>query len=70
MLKDTISTLRKEKGLSMKALAAKAGVQITRVSDIENGKTKDPQFSTMCKLSDALGFSLDKLRAELRKEGK
>lgn len=62
MLKDVIKGRRLEIGLSVNALARVIGVSSSRVWQIEEGTTKDPQFSTVCKLADALGITLEEIR--------
>lgn len=51
---------REHRGLSASALAEKAAVAQSYVSEIETGK-KDGSLKTMRKLADALGVSIDDL---------
>jgi transcriptional regulator with XRE-family HTH domain len=46
--------VRRSRLLSMRELAAKSGVSLKTISDIELGRT-NPALSTIRKLSDALG---------------
>jgi len=56
-----IRACRKEKGMSIRKLAALSGVPATTVCRIENLMC-DPQFTTVCNLADALDIDIDKLR--------
>ncbi len=47
---------RRAKGLSLRALAEKAGVNWTAIHRIEKGK--DPLLSTLAKLAKALGVKV------------
>lgn len=49
--------LREERGVSMRALAAKSGLSANALSMIERGKTS-PSVSTLYKLADAMGVSI------------
>lgn len=53
-----LTAWRKAAGLSMKALAAKAGIRQATISDIENARI-DPRWSTVKALADALGVEAD-----------
>ena len=57
--------LRKEKRLSVRALANKAGMSYTYVSNVENGKV-DPSLSVLKRLAKALGVTVSKLVQEPR----
>ena len=50
-----------EKGMTQKALAAKAGIS---PNTIRNIKTERISFKNMCKIADALEVSLDEFRKE------
>ncbi len=50
-----------QRGLSIRALAAKAGVNYTVLYNVLNGKTLTIQDKTLKKLSDALNLSIDDL---------
>ena len=51
--------IRTEKGLSVLALAVASGVPRRTIQDLEGGN--DGRMSTMIKLADALGVTLDEL---------
>ena len=53
-----LTAWRKALGLTMAELAAKAGLRVASISDIENGRI-DPRYSTVRTLSDALGLAPD-----------
>jgi transcriptional regulator with XRE-family HTH domain len=55
--------LRKQTGLSQRALAAKAKMSFTYLSNVENGKA-DPSLSTLRRLARALGVSVSNLVKE------
>ncbi len=48
-----LKAIRKEKGLSQRALAAKAKMSVTYLCNVENGKA-DPSLSTLRRLAKAL----------------
>jgi len=50
---------RKAAGLNRTALATKAGLNASHVRLIEEGHREDPSGTTLAKLADALGVSLD-----------
>ena len=60
MIGEKIQKLRKEKNLSLRALAEKAGISKSTLSDIENGNT-NPTTNTLNKLAIALNVSLEDL---------
>lgn len=49
--------IREKKGLSLRALAEKAGVDWSAINRIELGKTT-PKFATLEKLAQGLGVSV------------
>jgi DNA-binding Xre family transcriptional regulator len=51
---------REHRGLSLRALAAKAGISAAMLSEIENGK-KEGSVRTLAALARALGLDLDDL---------
>jgi transcriptional regulator with XRE-family HTH domain len=61
--------LRTAAGLTQMNLAAKARVNVSIVSQIEQGTTTDPRVSTMRRLARALGVSLDELAGPEAEEG-
>lgn len=42
----------------------KAGLGENTLYDLKSGRNKDPRWSTMCKIADALEVSLDVFRKE------
>lgn len=56
-----LKALRAEAKLSQQALAVRAGLSLSVVSQIEQGRKEDPRVSTARALADALGASLDDL---------
>ena len=55
-----VKVWREYRGLSQRALAARAGLDFTYLSQIETGARKGP-VKTMKKLAEALGIDLDDL---------
>ena len=53
-----LTAWRRSLGLTMADLAAKAGVRVASISDIENGRI-DPRYSTVKTLATALGLDPD-----------
>lgn len=53
--------LRKEKGWSQQKLAQEAGLSLTGITKMEQGITTDPVISSLRKIADALGVSLDQV---------
>lgn len=62
-----VKRLREKQGLSVRALAAKAGMSYTYVSNVENEKV-DPALSTLRRLAKALGTTASDLIREPRKK--
>jgi transcriptional regulator with XRE-family HTH domain len=63
-----LSEVRRSRLLTMRALAAKAGVSLKTVNNVEMGHIS-PQLSTIAKLSEALGvdpMEVDEFRAVIR----
>lgn len=57
---ERLVTLRKERGLTQKALAEKAGTHLTQVQRYEGGETQ-PALEALRKLALALNVSADRL---------
>lgn len=57
-----IRKLREERGLSIEALAHRANLHWTYVSEIERGR-RNPSWSVVCALADGLGVELAELVA-------
>jgi transcriptional regulator with XRE-family HTH domain len=64
-----VRRLREARGWSQQALAQAAGLSITVVALIEQGKREDPKLSTVAALARALGVGLDDLAGEGRRKG-
>lgn len=54
-----LKQLRKEKGLSARALSEASGVPVRTIEDLE--RRNDGRVSTLIKLADALEVTLDEL---------
>jgi transcriptional regulator with XRE-family HTH domain len=62
-----LRAIRLEKGLTQQALAKKAGMSYTFLSNVERGKA-DPSLTTLKRLAAALGVTVSQLVKE-RKDG-
>jgi len=51
---ELLRQLRKDSGLSLEALAARSGVSVRTISDLELGKAKSPRESTLSRLARGL----------------
>ena len=58
-----IASLRMERGLSQRALAASLGLDRPTLNAIESG-TGNPTFETLCRIADGLGVKLNALFRE------
>ena len=65
-LGELISVARELKGWTLRELEAKTGVSNPLLSQIETGKVKDPGFSTVVRIADALGISVERLAKTAR----
>ncbi len=54
-LAERLKKIREKAGMSQQDLAVKAGLSISSVSQIEQGKKPDPRVSTIQALASALG---------------
>jgi transcriptional regulator with XRE-family HTH domain len=63
-LGETISYERRIRSLSQWQLAARAGLSEDGLKGVEQGRRRDPRISTVLKIADALGMSIDELLAE------
>jgi len=59
--------LRKSAGLSQRDLAARAGIDFTYLSKIENGRVEPPAEETVLTLARVLGAEADDLLGRARK---
>jgi len=64
VLAKNMQRLMDERGLSKTELSFDSRIPYTRVAMILRGQTKDPQLSTVVKLAEALGVSIDTLAAD------
>ena len=55
-----LQSLRKARGLTLRALAAQARVTTSQLSDMEHGRGL-PSCVTLCRLADALGVLVDEV---------
>ena len=60
-MKINLLKYREQKNLTLAALSEMTGLGTGRLSEIETGVTSDPRISTIIKIADALGVSLDEL---------
>lgn len=56
-----VRTLRRDRGLSQAALAAKAGVTDAYIAQLETGKKKNPSLDVLKRLAKALGVPVAEL---------
>lgn len=61
IMKTKLKELRKSNNLSMDKLGKEINMSSGEISDIENGKKKDPRISTLIKIADYFDVSLDEL---------
>jgi len=59
-LAELISVARELKGWTLRDLDKASGVSHAMISQIETGKVRNPSFTTVVRLVDALGISLDR----------
>ena len=62
MIAENLKRLRKEKGLTQRALSTKSGIAEITIRNYEAGKYK-PKMDKLLKIADALGVSLSELFA-------
>lgn len=60
-LAESLRRLRKAHGLTQQKLAQEAGVSLIVVTKVEQGFTKDPAMSSLVKIADVMGVSIDEL---------
>ena len=65
-LGELIAVGRECKGWSLRELEKASGVSNALISQIETGKIKDPGFTTVVALLDAMGISLDRAATDFR----
>ncbi len=59
-LGELIAIGRECKGWSLRDLERESGVSNALISQIETGKVKDPGFTTVVRICEALGLSIDR----------
>lgn len=59
-LGELIAVAREVNGWTLRDLEKASGVSNALISQIENRKVRDPGFTTVVRLVDALGISLDR----------
>ena len=64
MIENNIKKIRKNKGLTRKAISRKSGVIYRTLENIEKGKTKNPGIVTMKKIAETLEVPIDVLLKE------
>lgn len=67
ILSENIKKLRRQKKLSQDKLARIADIPYNTLVKIESGKSNNPTFETLLKLSDALVVSIDELAGRKKK---
>jgi len=60
-LGELMAVARECKGWTLRDLERETGISNALISQIEHGHVKDPGFSTIIKLVDALGLSLERV---------
>lgn len=65
-LGELFALARELKGWTLRDLERQAGVSNAVISQIETGKVKDPGFSTVIRLADALGLTVERVAATAR----
>lgn len=65
---ELIGIARECKGWTLREVEKRTGVSNALISQIERGHVKDPGFSTVIKLADALGLKLDRLAEPARNQ--
>jgi transcriptional regulator with XRE-family HTH domain len=60
-LGENVARLRKAAHLTQQQLAVAAGLAVSVVSQLEQGKNQDPRLSTLSALATGLGVTLDEL---------
>lgn len=61
LMKTKLNELRKINNLSMDKLGKEINMSSGEISDIENGKKKDPRISTLIRIANYFNISLDEL---------
>jgi transcriptional regulator with XRE-family HTH domain len=64
-----VRRLREERGLTMEALATRAGVTISTISQLERAKS-EPGWMTVRRVAEALGVTLAEFGEAVEHEGR
>lgn len=64
----TFAAARKNVGLTQEDACREIGISKATLSYYESG-TREPTFSTLCKMADVYGCSLDDFRRDKNEEG-
>lgn len=64
MIKQSIKTIRKEKGLTQEELSKLSGISRTIISGLENGTITNTQTSTIEAIAKALGVRTTEIFAD------
>lgn len=67
-MSENVKRLREEKNLSQSELARLSGVSQSYISELEDGKAKNPSIKTLGKIAEALGVTVTAILEET-KEG-
>jgi transcriptional regulator with XRE-family HTH domain len=60
-----LKALREAAGLSQQEVATRAGISLSVVFQLEQGKRKDPKLSTLVALAEGLSMDVGRLALEL-----
>lgn len=58
---ENVKRLRKERGFTLRELAAKSGLTFGAIGNIERGVIDDPMISTVIRLAKAFEISIDEI---------
>lgn len=67
-LGELIAVARECKGWSLRDLEKQCGISNALLSQIETGQVKDPGFSKVVEIMDALGLPLDRAATNIRRK--
>ncbi len=65
-LGELVAIARECKGWTLRDLERESGVSNALISQIELGRVKDPGLSTIVRIADALGLSIERVAATAR----
>jgi transcriptional regulator with XRE-family HTH domain len=69
MLAEKLRKLRAKKGFTQEKLARLADISTATLVKIESGAAKEPTITTIIKIADVLGVSIDELVDRVNKTG-